>query len=306
MLLTHGKCAHIETTNNPLPFGIIQHFSSFRFLVPNFCKLPADPGPCRMAITSFYFDAREGICRQFEYGACDGNDNRFVNAEMCREVCKPSNNPPNNPFDNPAAYPPDNPAAYPLATMLPTLLATMIPTLLSTPCLPSWKPCCLPSCIPPAYPAACPPGNPAAYPAAYTPGNHAAYPLPTRLPTLLATLLATLLPTLLATLLSILLATLLPTLLATLLPTHPATFLLVPQSLTSANFPPIPATVGLPSPVSTLTPGKESLNSSSTAVAMATTTGFSMRRCVGRLAILFALLDPMASLDKQRSCERDV
>ena len=87
----------METTNNPLHFGIIQHFSSFRPSVPDFCKLPAIPGPCRAYIPSFYFDANEGVCKEFVYGGCNGNQNRFINAEVCMDECKPSNNPPSIP-----------------------------------------------------------------------------------------------------------------------------------------------------------------------------------------------------------------
>ena len=92
--LNHETCAPLKTTNNPLHFGIIQHFSSFRSSVPDFCKLPADKGNCRGFFPSFYFDANEGVCYSFVYGGCNGNQNKFDDAKTCMDVCNPSN--PNN------------------------------------------------------------------------------------------------------------------------------------------------------------------------------------------------------------------
>jgi hypothetical protein len=35
-------------------------------------------------LTKYYFDTNSGDCRQFVYGGCQGNDNRFDSIEGCR------------------------------------------------------------------------------------------------------------------------------------------------------------------------------------------------------------------------------
>ena len=36
----------------------------------------------------FYYDHEEGKCKEFNYGGCKGNLNRFVNRESCENRCK--------------------------------------------------------------------------------------------------------------------------------------------------------------------------------------------------------------------------
>ncbi|XP_075236217.1 kappaPI-actitoxin-Avd3c-like [Lycorma delicatula] len=49
------------------------------------CKLPMDQGICKAAIPRWYFNGRR--CRQFIYGGCRGNENRFVSKAECLQQC---------------------------------------------------------------------------------------------------------------------------------------------------------------------------------------------------------------------------
>ena len=51
------------------------------------CKLPKDVGPCKALDPSWYFEAQTGDCKEFGYGGCGGNENRFSSEEECRDAC---------------------------------------------------------------------------------------------------------------------------------------------------------------------------------------------------------------------------
>ena len=51
------------------------------------CNLPADAGPCRASIQRFFFDFQNSLCKNFTYGGCKGNDNRFVTKQDCESAC---------------------------------------------------------------------------------------------------------------------------------------------------------------------------------------------------------------------------
>lgn len=51
------------------------------------CKMPRSSGPCRDAISMWYFDATEQTCKQFTYSGCRGNENRFETRERCERRC---------------------------------------------------------------------------------------------------------------------------------------------------------------------------------------------------------------------------
>ncbi|KAL1419899.1 hypothetical protein MTO96_004651 [Rhipicephalus appendiculatus] len=54
---------------------------------PQLCSLPPDRGPCRAFVPSFYFDSSSRTCRDFIYGGCQGNANRFKTRRQCQSTC---------------------------------------------------------------------------------------------------------------------------------------------------------------------------------------------------------------------------
>ena len=51
------------------------------------CALANDTGVCEAYIPSYYYDHMTGECRQFIYGGCGGNKNRFATREDCEAMC---------------------------------------------------------------------------------------------------------------------------------------------------------------------------------------------------------------------------
>ena len=51
------------------------------------CHLPVETGPCSENVKSWHFDAAIGKCRQFIYGGCEGNQNRFTSRDLCEATC---------------------------------------------------------------------------------------------------------------------------------------------------------------------------------------------------------------------------
>ncbi|XP_049534828.1 papilin isoform X3 [Anopheles darlingi] len=51
------------------------------------CKDGKDAGPCGDSIPRFYYDSRTHACYAFNYSGCEGNGNRFANAEECEGTC---------------------------------------------------------------------------------------------------------------------------------------------------------------------------------------------------------------------------
>ncbi|HEY8942751.1 MAG TPA: BPTI/Kunitz domain-containing protein, partial [Polyangiaceae bacterium] len=54
---------------------------------PDTCELPIDSGSCLAYMPRFAFDAMTGQCKQFVYGGCGGNANRFDSLGKCEETC---------------------------------------------------------------------------------------------------------------------------------------------------------------------------------------------------------------------------
>jgi len=51
------------------------------------CEQPLDPGPCRGNNPRWYYDDQLGSCRNFTYGGCQGNKNRFMTEDACQNSC---------------------------------------------------------------------------------------------------------------------------------------------------------------------------------------------------------------------------
>ncbi|KAJ1351167.1 hypothetical protein KIN20_007128 [Parelaphostrongylus tenuis] len=49
--------------------------------------MPRSSGPCRDAISMWYYDSSDGMCKQFTYSGCRGNENRFETKESCEMRC---------------------------------------------------------------------------------------------------------------------------------------------------------------------------------------------------------------------------
>ncbi|XP_023658081.1 kunitz-type protease inhibitor 1a [Paramormyrops kingsleyae] len=52
------------------------------------CTEPPKTGPCRSSLTLWYYDPLTRKCFRFNYGGCDGNNNRFEVEETCMNTCQ--------------------------------------------------------------------------------------------------------------------------------------------------------------------------------------------------------------------------
>ena len=51
------------------------------------CFLPDNHGPCENSVAQWFYDNRDGVCKQFLYGGCGGNGNRFASRQECEQKC---------------------------------------------------------------------------------------------------------------------------------------------------------------------------------------------------------------------------
>lgn len=58
------------------------------------CEMERDSGPCTDPLTQWYFDSSDKECKQFTYGGCRGNGNRFNTKLQCQEACQSSSEQP--------------------------------------------------------------------------------------------------------------------------------------------------------------------------------------------------------------------
>lgn len=55
-----------------------------------FCFQESDAGPCRESTPQWHYDSSDGVCKQFLYGGCGGNQNRFPSRSECEQRCSTS------------------------------------------------------------------------------------------------------------------------------------------------------------------------------------------------------------------------
>lgn len=67
-----------STTETTISVG---HFHS------EFCFKAFDSGPCQHNQIRWYYDRRDGGCKEFIYGGCNGNENRFESQQQCETNC---------------------------------------------------------------------------------------------------------------------------------------------------------------------------------------------------------------------------
>jgi hypothetical protein len=51
------------------------------------CSMPKEIGPCKSIKKRYYYDNQEKMCKQFSYGGCGGNSNKFFSRELCEHSC---------------------------------------------------------------------------------------------------------------------------------------------------------------------------------------------------------------------------
>jgi len=51
------------------------------------CSERPERGPCDLDVQAYWFDGREGECKEFIWGGCDGNV-PFESIGECRETCE--------------------------------------------------------------------------------------------------------------------------------------------------------------------------------------------------------------------------
>ena len=56
------------------------------------CNQPESSGFCRAMMEKYYFDSSSGECKQFIYGGCGGNQNRFDTIDECLKKCSVGGN----------------------------------------------------------------------------------------------------------------------------------------------------------------------------------------------------------------------
>ncbi|EDV43612.1 uncharacterized protein Dana_GF16440, isoform A [Drosophila ananassae] len=59
-----------------------------RQVAKDICEIPAEVGECANYEAAWYYDTMDQSCRQFYYGGCGGNQNRFPSEEACLARCE--------------------------------------------------------------------------------------------------------------------------------------------------------------------------------------------------------------------------
>lgn len=61
---------------------------SLCYLAKDLCEIPAETGECQNYVPKWYYDTKDMACRQFYYGGCGGNGNKFDTQEACLQRCE--------------------------------------------------------------------------------------------------------------------------------------------------------------------------------------------------------------------------
>lgn len=56
-------------------------------LMAEFCLLARAEGSCQDSLLQWFYDKADGVCKQFVYTGCDGNENRFQTRQQCETHC---------------------------------------------------------------------------------------------------------------------------------------------------------------------------------------------------------------------------
>lgn len=51
------------------------------------CFLYQDRGNCSDSTSKFFYDKHDGVCKNFMYSGCGGNENRFESKQECEQQC---------------------------------------------------------------------------------------------------------------------------------------------------------------------------------------------------------------------------
>lgn len=54
----------------------------------DYCQLSPERGRCRASFSKWYYDSASGECRNFTWGGCGGNSNKFATKSFCERVCQ--------------------------------------------------------------------------------------------------------------------------------------------------------------------------------------------------------------------------
>ena len=81
---------HMQTHNTHIFLNLqilLRPYKSLHCTGLSQCNLPMEAGPCEALMPSWFYNSTSGDCERFNYGGCEGNDNRFSSLRECQAVC---------------------------------------------------------------------------------------------------------------------------------------------------------------------------------------------------------------------------